>query len=177
MLVLEQVLVIMILGEQQDKLPGKRNNSNKDNKSVVKTPSSVSMVKTKALSGATLQNLNPPPWVPATRFSWNLRDDVADLFWVAADQYFDVLGQLTWLFSSLPFSCLTVILLSFSLSVICDSWNLVDCSPQGFSVPGTFPGKNTGVGCHFHLQGIFLTPGIKHVSSAQTGDFFFFFNH
>ena len=102
MLVLEQVLVIMILGEQQDKLPGKRNNSNKDNKSVVKTPSSVSMVKTKALSGATLQNLNPPPWVPATRFSWNLRDDVADLFWVAADQYFVVLGQLTWLFSSLP---------------------------------------------------------------------------
>ena len=61
MLVLEQslsltVLVIIILGEQKDKLPGK---DNKDNKSVVKTPSSISMVKTNALSGATLQNLNP----------------------------------------------------------------------------------------------------------------------
>ena len=25
--------------------------------------------------------------------------------------------------------------------------------------PWDFPGKNTGVGCHFHLQGIFLTQG------------------
>ena len=27
-----------------------------------------------------------------------------------------------------------------------------------------FPGKNTGVGCHFLLQGIFLTQGSNHVS-------------
>ena len=24
-----------------------------------------------------------------------------------------------------------------------------------------FPGKNTGAGCHFHLQGVFLTQGLK----------------
>ena len=33
----------------------------------------------------------------------------------------------------------------------------MDCSPPGSSVHGDFPGKNTGVGCHFFLQGIFLT--------------------
>ena len=46
MLALEQVSVIMILREQKDKLlTGKRINNSKDNKAVVKTPSSVSMGK------------------------------------------------------------------------------------------------------------------------------------
>ena len=31
----------------------------------------------------------------------------------------------------------------------------------GSSVHGIFPGKNTGVGCHFLLQGIFLTQGLN----------------
>ena len=35
--------------------------------------------------------------------------------------------------------------------------NPVDCSPPGSFVHGEFPGKNTGVGCHALLQGIFLT--------------------
>ena len=35
----------------------------------------------------------------------------------------------------------------------------MDCSPPGSSVPGNSPGKNTGVGCHFPPQGIFLTQG------------------
>ena len=39
--------------------------------------------------------------------------------------------------------------------------NLVDCSPPGSSLYGDFPGKNTRVGCHFHLQGIFLTQGLN----------------
>ena len=33
--------------------------------------------------------------------------------------------------------------------------NLMDCSLPGFSVHGIFPGRITGVGCHFLLQGIF----------------------
>ena len=37
--------------------------------------------------------------------------------------------------------------------------NPMDCSPPGFSVPGDSPGKNTGVGCHNLLQGIFPTQG------------------
>ena len=35
----------------------------------------------------------------------------------------------------------------------------MDYCPSDFSVHGDFPGKNTGVGCHFLLQGIFLTQG------------------
>ena len=35
--------------------------------------------------------------------------------------------------------------------------NPVDCSPPGSSVHEDPPGKNTGVGCHALLQGIFLT--------------------
>ena len=43
----------------------------------------------------------------------------------------------------------------------------MDCSLLGFSVHGIFPGKNTGVGCHFLFKGIFPSredlpgPGIK----------------
>ena len=33
----------------------------------------------------------------------------------------------------------------------------MDSSPPGSSVHGDSPGKNTGVSCHFLLQGIFLT--------------------
>ena len=45
------------------------------------------------------------------------------------------------------------------------------CDPMNCSLPGPsdhedFPGKNTGVGCHFLLQGIFPTqrsnPGLPH---------------
>ena len=39
---------------------------------------------------------------------------------------------------------------------LCDP---MDCNPPGSSVHWDFPGKNTGVGCHFLLQGIFSTEG------------------
>ena len=35
----------------------------------------------------------------------------------------------------------------------------MDCSLPSLLCPWDFPGKNTGVGCHFLLQGIFLTQG------------------
>ena len=42
----------------------------------------------------------------------------------------------------------------------------MDCSPLGCSVHGDSPGKNTGVGSHALLQGIFpiqgLSPGLPH---------------
>ena len=43
-------------------------------------------------------------------------------------------------------------------SVISDFLRPMDCSPPGSSV-WNFPVKNIGVGCHFLLQGIFLTEG------------------
>ena len=44
--------------------------------------------------------------------------------------------------------------------------NSMDCSPPGSSVHQDSPGKNTGVGCHTLLQGMFPTqgsnPGLWH---------------
>ena len=53
--------------------------------------------------------------------------------------------------------------------------NPMDCSPPGSSVHGNSPGKNTGVGCHALLQGIFLTQGSNpclFTSPALAGGFF-----
>ena len=54
------------------------------------------------------------------------------------------------------------------------------CNPMNYSLPGFFlhgdsPGKNTGVGCHDLLQGIFPKPGIQPtflLSLALAGRFF-----
>ena len=50
-----------------------------------------------------------------------------------------------------------------SCLTLCDH---MDCSLPGSSVHGDSPGKNTGVGCHALLQGIFPTqgsnPGLPH---------------
>ena len=45
-------------------------------------------------------------------------------------------------------------LVTQSYLTLCDriAWSL-----PNFSVPGDSPGKNTGVGCYFLLQGVFLT--------------------
>ena len=51
--------------------------------------------------------------------------------------------------------------------------NPMDCSPPGSSVHGDSPGKNTGVGCHTLLQGIFPTQGsnprLLHLLHWQVG--------
>ena len=44
----------------------------------------------------------------------------------------------------------------FSRVQLCDP---MDCSPPGSSILGDSPDKNTGVGCHALLQGIFPTQG------------------
>ena len=48
------------------------------------------------------------------------------------------------------------VLVANSCPTFCDS---MDCNPPGSSVHGISPGKNTGVGSHSFLQGIFLTQG------------------
>ena len=52
--------------------------------------------------------------------------------------------------------------------------NPIGCSPAGSSVHGDSPGKNTGVGCHAVLQGIFPTQGLNWclMSPALAGGFF-----
>ena len=54
-------------------------------------------------------------------------------------------------------------LVTQSCLTLCDP---MVCSPPGSSVPGDSPDKNTRVGCHALLQGIFptqdLNPGLPH---------------
>ena len=47
-------------------------------------------------------------------------------------------------------------LVAESCLTLCDP---MDCSPPGSSVHVDSPGKNTGVGCHSFLQGLFPTQG------------------
>ena len=44
------------------------------------------------------------------------------------------------------------------IHVLC---NPVDCSPPRFLCPWDSPGKNTEMGCHFFLHGIFLSQGLN----------------
>ena len=46
-------------------------------------------------------------------------------------------------------------------SVMFTSLQPRDCSPPGSSVHGIFSGKNTGVSCHFLLQGTLPTHGLN----------------
>ena len=59
----------------------------------------------------------------------------------------------------------------FSCQVESDSHDPMDCSLPGS--PWDFPGKNTGVVCHFPLQGIFLNqgsnPGLLHCRQFLKG--------
>ena len=74
--------------------------------------------------------------------------------------------QVTLTFSPQPHTVPTVPELCLVLQLrptVCDP---MDCSPPGSSIHGDSPGKNTGVGCHTLLQGIFPTqgsnPGLLH---------------
>ena len=61
--------------------------------------------------------------------------------------------------------CAVLCLVTQLCSTLC---NPKDYSPPGSSVHGDSPGKNTGLGCHALLQGIFPTqgsnPGLPHCS-------------
>ena len=67
----------------------------------------------------------------------------------------------------------TVVDYVLSLSVVSDSLQLHGLQYTNILCPWNFPGKNTGVGCHTLLQGIFPTHGSKNpVSPALTSRFF-----
>ena len=57
------------------------------------------------------------------------------------------------------YTCMCVCTLS--CSVVSDSLRLHGLWPTRLLCPWNFPGKNTGVGCHFLLQGIFPTQGLN----------------
>ena len=68
------------------------------------------------------------------------------------------------------FCCLlffsSLLFYTFGIIVVCSDaqscptlWDPTDNSPTRLLYPWDSPGKNTGVGCHFFFQGIFLTQG------------------
>ena len=82
-----------------------------------------------------------------------------NFFWI-----FGRIGQILRLSNSKNSSISSVLYLVAQLCpTLC---NPMDYSPPGSSVHGDSPGKNTGVGCHALLQGIFPTqgsnPGLPH---------------
>ena len=71
----------------------------------------------------------------------------------------------------------SLLYLSFILWYLVVSGVQLFCDPMNYSLPGSsgswdFPGKMTGVGCHFLLQGNLPDPGIKPTSLALAGGFF-----
>ena len=66
-------------------------------------------------------------------------------------------------YKSLLLGCAMLCLIAQWCPFLCDP---MDCSPPCFSVHGDSPGKNSGVGYHALLQGIFPTqgsnPGLAH---------------
>ena len=67
-------------------------------------------------------------------------------------------------------NCSCIIVLLFSHSVISDSLGTPWTEPTRPLCPWDFPGKNTVVGCHYLLQGIFLTQGLNpHLLHWQVG--------
>ena len=55
-----------------------------------------------------------------------------------------------------------------SHSVMSDSLQPHDLQPTRLLCQSDFPGKNTGMGCYFQLQGICLTQGSGRFSTADT---------
>ena len=59
---------------------------------------------------------------------------------------------------SQSYTCFHV-LRSVCMCSVCDSFRPHGLWPASLLCPWDFPGKNTGVSCHFLLKGIFLTQG------------------
>ena len=70
-------------------------------------------------------------------------------------------------FNNPPNNMVVLCLVTQSCLTLCEP---MDCSLPGSSVHGDSPGKNTGMGCHVLLQGIFPTQGSSYndmINNAQ----------
>ena len=80
------------------------------------------------------------------------------------------------LYSLLPFACISYTAVPHGSVCYCLLLSSVRLWPHGAArlvCQWDFPGKNTGEGCHFLLQGVFLTEGwTLPMSPALAGGFF-----
>ena len=71
------------------------------------------------------------------------------------------------------FFVVVVVLLVLLTKVVSNSFAILwTIAPPRLLCPWDFPGKSTGVGCHFLLQGDLPNPGIEPTSPALAGRFF-----
>ena len=100
-----------------------------------------------------MEKLSSVKPVPGAKKVWDLRCIESET-WYKSQGFYNSLRDST---NSLLCACMLVAsvakLPQFRLT-LCYA---MDCSPPGSSLHGDFLGKNTGVGCHALLQGIFLT--------------------
>ena len=121
----------------------------------------------------------PAPWIGSRVLTWDCQGSPC-LFFIWTYNYSNIICCKGYLFPhQIAFALwlknqLTIC--NFKLYFLIDQWALfhvpvhvkslqlcptlcdpMDCSPPGSSV--LFPGKNTGVSCHFLLQGIFPKQG------------------
>ena len=92
--------------------------------------------------------------LPASSFAWLSATHISN--WMKINVF---LSDSFWLYQTPPCHSLIIppMLRAQLCLTLCDP---MDCTPPGSSVHGIFfSGKNTRVGCHFLLQGIFLTQG------------------
>ena len=84
-----------------------------------------------------------------------------------------LLGRLHWQAGSVPLAPSGKPIIQCWVTQSCPTLsNPTDYTPPGSSAHGDSPGKNTGVGCHFLLQGIFPTPRDWTQVSQIAGGFF-----
>ena len=83
--------------------------------------------------------------------------------WEGENRYMHMYGWgpslFTWNYHNIV-NCLSAlcVLVAQSCPTLC---NPMDCSPARLLCPWNSPTKNTGVGCHSLLQGLFPTPGLN----------------
>ena len=106
-------------------------------------------------------------WLQPARLlcAWDFPGDLPPGIFPTQGSNPNLLHLLHWQAGSLPRTIWEAqsALVTHSRPTLCDP---INCSPPDSSVHGDSPGKNTGVGCHGLLQGIFPTqgsdPGLLH---------------
>ena len=100
-------------------------------------------------------------WCPALSLIFHLLLFMSFFFHFASFNTYNLTANSLSLCAPPSISGRILSLLSVSHSVLSNSLQPHGLQPPRLLCPWDSPGKNTGVGCHFLLQGIFLTQGLN----------------
>ena len=102
--------------------------------------------------------LCPAHWTPPWRIC-NFNQLQTENIWKKSIKF----QSKTWICQALAtiYIASTLYFVIYTLSHVWLFYDPKNCRLPGSSVHGISPGKNTSMGCHFLLQGIFLTQGLN----------------